>query len=174
MKHLSEFRNEVMYLVQPSQLKRECELHSSEGIILRANFVNWRKSDVTVEGLGGKWVIRKPSIWKSKIEVSKDGFNYPIGTYTEKIFSNERTIQLQRGLRLPYKSKLLKGLYTIYSDTNEILIQIKQSGVLKRKTELTLGKRKLEIVDEYPWLPMLVWYIIIQNQRQTIGGVHYS
>jgi hypothetical protein len=174
MKHLSEYRNEALLLVQPSQMKRECELISPDGVILKSYFPSWRKSDAVVEGFGGKWIIKRPSIWKSAIEVSKDGFNYPIASYTGKAFSFDGTIQLQRGLRLLLESKVLKSLYTIFSDTSEVLIQIKQSGFLKKKTEVTLGNRRLEIVNEYPWLPMLVWYIMLNNQRQSIAGVHYS
>lgn len=174
MKPLSTYRNQELKLVQPSQMKRECELHSQEGLLLKSFFPSWYKSEAVVEGFGAKWIIRKPSIWKSEIEVCKDGFNYSIATYKGSAFKSGGTIYLQRGLQLPFENKGLKSIFTIYSDTNEVLIQIKQSGLLKRKTELTLGNRKLEIIDEYPWLPMLIWYVMLNNQRQSIAGVHYS
>lgn len=174
MNHLSEYRNQVLQLVQPSQMKRECELHSPDGVLLKAYFPSWRKSDAVVEGFGRKWIIKRPSIWKSDIEVSKDGFNYPIVTYKGKPFKQGGTIHLQRGLQLPFEMKQFKSLYTIFTDTNEVLIQVKQTGFLKKKTELTFGNRKTEIIDEYPWLPMLIWYVMLQNQRQSIAGVHYS
>lgn len=174
MKQFSDYRNEVLQLVQPSQMKRECELHSQEELLLKSYFPKWHKSDAVVEGFGGKWIIKRPNIWKSAIEVSKDGFNYPIATYTGKAFKSGGTIQLQRGLHLPFESNVFKGIFTIFTDTNETLLQIKQTGVIKKKTEMTLGKRKLEILDEYPWLPMLVWYVMLNNQRQSIAGVYYS
>lgn len=174
MKPLTEYRNQVLQLVQPSQMKRDCELISPDGVLLKAYSPVWWKSDAAVEGFGGKWIIKRPSIWRSAIEVSKDGFNYPIAAYTRKVFSSGGKIQLQRGVRLTFESKALKSLYTIYTDTNEVLIQIRQSGFLRKKTEVTFGNRKLEIVDEYPWLPMLVWYIMLNNQRQSIAGVNYS
>jgi hypothetical protein len=174
MKRFSDYRNLDLQLVQPSQMKRDCELISPDGIILKAYFPSWRKSDAVVDGFGGKWIIKKPSIWKSAIEVSKDGFNYPIASYTGKAFKSGGTIQLQRGLLLPFESNVFKSVYTIFTDTNEILLQIKQTGLLKKKTDVTLGKRKLEILDEYPWLPMLIWYVMLNNQRQSIAGVHYS
>lgn len=174
MKRLSEYRQQELQLVQPSQMKRECELHSSDGVLFKAYFPKWNKSEAVVEGFGAKWIIRRPSIWKSDIEICKDGFNYPIAAYKGKPFKQGGIIQLQRGLRLPFEIKPFKNLYTIFSDTNEVLIEAKQTGVFKRKTELTLGNRKTEIIDEYPWLPMLMWYVMLQNQRQSIAGVSYS
>lgn len=174
MKPLSAYRNQELKLVQPSQMKRECELHSQEELLLKSYFPKWHKSSAVVEGFGGKWIIKRPSIWKSAIEISKDGFNYPIASYNGKAFKSGGTIQLQRGLLLPFESNVFKSVYTIFTDTNEILLQIKQTGLLKKKTDVSLGKRKLEILDEYPWLPMLVWYIMLNNQRQSIAGVHYS
>lgn len=174
MKRLSDYRNDVLQLVQPSQLKRECVLYASDEIILKAYFPKWNKGYAVADGFGGKWIIKRPSIWKSAIEVSKDGFNYPIASYTGKAFKTGGIIQLQRGVRLPFESNMLKSVYTIYTDTHEMLLQIKQTGVFKKKTEVTLGKRKLEILDEYPWLPMLVWYVMLNNQRQSIAGVYYG
>ncbi len=174
MKRLSEYHQQDLQLVQPSQMKRECELHSPEGLLLKSYFPKWNKSEAVVDGFGAKWIIRKPSIWKSEIEVCKDGFNYPIATYKGHAFKSRGVIQLQRGLQLPFESNAFKSVYTIFTDTNEILLQIKQTGIFKKKTEITLGKRKLEIIDEYPWLPMLVWYVMLNNQRQSIAGVHYS
>jgi hypothetical protein len=136
MKPLSAYRNQELKLVQPSQMKRECELHSQEELLLKSYFPKWHKSNAVVEGFGGKWIIKRPSIWKSAVEVSKDGFNYPIASYTGKAFKSGGTIQLQRGLLLPFESSVFKSVYTIYTDTNEILIQIKQTGVLKRKPRL--------------------------------------
>ena len=174
MKPLSTYRNQELTLVQPALMKRECELHSPEELLLKSYFPKWNKSVAVVEGLGGKWIIKRPSFWKSAIEVCKDGFNYPIASYTGKAFKSVGTIQLQRGLRLPFESNVFKGIYTIFTDTNEILLQIIQTGIIKKKTQITLGKRKLEIIDEYPWLPMLIWYVMLSNQRQSIAGVHYS
>ena len=174
MKPLSTYRNQELKLIQPSQMKRECELHSHEELLLKSYFPKWNKSEAVVEGFGGKWIIKRPSIWKSAIEVSKDGFNYPIASYTGKAFKSGGTIQLLRGLRLPFESNVFKSVYTIFTDTNEILLLIKQTGLLKKKTDVTFGKRKLEILDEYPWLPMLIWYVMLNNQRQSIAGVHYS
>lgn len=171
MKPLSTYRNQELQLIQPSQLKRECELRTSEELLLRSYFPKWNKSEAVVEGFGAKWIIRKPSIWKSDIEVCKDGFNYPIATYKGHAFKSVGVIQLQRGLRLSFESKVFKSIYTVFSDTNEVLIQVKQTGIFKKKTELTLGSRKTEIIDEYPWLPMMIWYIMLNNQRQSIAGV---
>lgn len=174
MKPFSEYRNQDLQLIQPYQMKRDCELSSPNGVLLKASFPSWYKSEAVIEGFGVKWTIKKPSIWKSDIEVSKDGFNYPIAAYKGRAFKSGGTIQLQRGLCLPFESNVFKSVYTIFTDTNEILLQIKQTGMIKKKTEIILGKRKLEILDEYPWLPMLVWYIMLNNQRQSIAGVHYS
>lgn len=174
MKKLSEYYNEILHLVQPSQLKRECELHSSEGVLMKTYFLKRIKSEAVVEGFDGKWIFKKPSIWKSSVEVSKVGFNYPIAIFKRKNFSYGGTIYLPRGQQLRLESKVLKDIYTVFTDTNEELIVIKKTGVIKKKTDVMLGKRKLETVDEHPWLPMLVWYIMLQNLRQSIAGVYYS
>lgn len=174
MKRLSEYNNEVLHLVQPSLLKRECELLSSEGVLMKAYFLKWNKSEAVVEGFDGKWIFKRPSIWKSSVEVSKEGFNYPIATFKSKSFSYGGIINLPRGLQLRFESKVLKDVYTVFTDTNEELIVINKTGVIKKKTGVMLGKRKLEIVDEHPWLPMLVWYIMLQNLKQSIAGVYYS
>ncbi len=174
MKPLSSYRNQELRLVQPSQMKRECELHSPDGILLKAYFPSWRKSNAVVEGFDAKWIIRKPSVWRSDIEVCKDGFNYPIATYRGHIFKASGVIHLQRGLRLSFESKTFKSIFTVFSDTKEVLIQFKQTGVFRKKTELTLGRRKTEIIDEYPWLTMLLWYIMLNNQRQSIAGGYNS
>jgi hypothetical protein len=174
MKRLSEYRQQDLQLVQPSSIKRDCELQSSDEILLKASFPKWTSGNAIVEGFGAKWIIRKPSVWKSEIEVCKDGFNYPIATYKSKMFRPEGSIELERGLRLRCEYKLLKGVYTIFSETNEEIIVIKQTGVFKKKITMILGGRRTETIDEYPWLPMLIWYIMIQNKTQSIASANYS
>lgn len=174
MKPLTEYHNHELLVVQPSNMKRDYELRANNTVIMKAHFPKWHSSDAFIEGFNAKWNFKRPSIWKSTIEVSKDGFNYPVATYTGKAFSYGGVIQLQRGVRLRIEGKLLKGIYTVFTDTNEMLMEIKQTGTFKKRTELFFGDRKTGLLDEYPWLPMLFWYIILHSQKNISAGVPYS
>ena len=172
MKNLSYYRNQELTLVQPSLMKRECELVSPDGVLIKAYFPKWHKGEAVIEGFGGKWIVRKPSIWRSDIEVCKEGYNYPVAKYVGSAFMTSGTIELPRGVRLKFEYRVFKGIYTIFTDTSEELLVIKHKRSLKKKAVLTMG-RKTDILDEYPWLPLLVWYIMIQNQNHSIAGIYY-
>lgn len=169
MKRLSEYFDKDIRLVQHSKYKRECELRAQEETLFKVYSPNWKKSNVVVEGFDARWIMRKPSIWKSDIEVCKEGFNYSTATFKGKAFNQGGVIHMPRGLRLPFEVKALKETYTLLSDSNEMLIQVKQTGLFKKKSQLIFGKRKTGIIDEYPWLPIMMWYIILHNHRESIA-----
>ncbi|MCW8809658.1 MAG: hypothetical protein OQK64_01745, partial [Ignavibacteriaceae bacterium] len=62
------------------------------------------------------------------------------------------------------KSGKLKRPFEVYSSSDELLMVYVNKFSLKGRTTVTIEKRS-ELIDKYPWIIMLGWYVVLQNRR---------
>ena len=164
MNLLTNYIGQTLTFNQPKITKREFELISSDEVLAKMIFPKLFSNSVVIEGFDGKWEIKQPSIWRSEFGVYKYGYQMPFAKYVASFWKTKGTIELPKGARLNCKSGQLKRPFEVYSSSSELLIVYANKFSLKGRTTVTIEK-KFELIDKYPWIIMLGWYIVLQNRR---------
>ena len=164
---LSNLVGETLTFNQPSRAKREFELVSSKGVLAKLTFPKLLSFDTIVEGFDSKWEIKRQGIWSTEIGIYKFGNEMPFAKYVSNFWKTKGTIELPRGSRLSCKIGQFKKPFDVFSSKGKLLLSYTNKFVLKGRTTVTINERS-EIIDKYPWIIMLGWYIILQNRRGRV------
>ena len=168
IKRLTQLSGETLNLVQPSVWKNNYEIkHGDEliGTVLLKGF-GFR---LIVKILEDEWEIYRPSFWKSEISIKEKGRENPSATYKRKLFSREGIVSLSMGHKLIIKLGLLRSGYGIYTTNGSCLASLKDKISLKEKTEINIDSNS-ELLDKYPWVIVLAWYLSKQRRRSAAAG----
>ena len=164
-------KNSLSYMVgktltfnQPSLTKRKFELTSSDSVLATLIFPKLFSNRVVVEGFDGKWEIKQPSIWRREYGIYKMGYQMPFAKYISNFWRTKGTIELPKGVRLDCKAGQIKKPFEIYTAKGEPLVYYSNKFALKGRTTVTIENRS-ELLDNYPWILMLGWYVVLQNRR---------
>jgi len=155
---------EILTFKQPSIIKREFELVSSKGVLATMVFPKLFSNRVILEGFDAKWEIKQPSIWRREYGVFKYGYQMPFAKYISNFWRTKGTLELPRGARLYCKSAKFKKPFDVFSSDNKLLLSYSNRFVLMGKTSVTIEQRS-ELLDKYPWVILLGWYVIVQNRK---------
>jgi hypothetical protein len=166
---LSKYIGEDLILIQPSFLKREYEFRSSNELIAKMYFPKFFSLTVVIEGFEDKYEIIRPSFWKSEIAIRKFGYDLTFATLTTNFFRTKGNIVLQNGKSVNLKFGAFKKVCEIFSESEELLIVIKNKFSLKDKNIVTIQKSS-SIVDENPWMIMMIWYFLIESKNNGAGA----
>jgi hypothetical protein len=161
---LTNFIGQTLIFNQPKITKREFELIKSEEVLAKLIFPKLFSYTAIVEGFDGKWEIKQPSIWRPEFGIYKYGYQMPFAKYVSNFWKTKGTIELPKGARLNCKTRQIKRPFEIYSSTSELLIFYANKFSFKGRTTVTIEK-KSELIDKYPWIIMLGWYVVLQNKR---------
>ncbi len=166
MNVLSKYIDEDLILIQPSLFKREYEFRSSSTLLARMYFPSLFRLTAVVEGFEDKYEIIRPSIWKTDIAIRKFGYDMTFASLTTNFFRTKGSIDLQNGKKLNLKFGILKKSCQVFSEMDELLLLFQNKFSLKEKNIVTIQKSST-LIDENPWVVMLVWYQIIQRNRRN-------
>lgn len=173
MKLISDYTRANLNIVQLSIFKRIYELTSDNELLLKMHYPKTFSSLAEVEGFDGKWRIKKPSFWKSTLEVFQKDNDLPFATYRGSFWGREGVIELPKGEKLNCKFNLWKSLFQIYTSSGALLLSIKTKISVKvrllkgTKAEVIIEK-KSELLDKHPWIIMIVWYNILESNRRAV------
>jgi hypothetical protein len=166
MKPLSTYIGEDLILIQPSLFKREYEFRSSNELLARMYFPSLFSLTAVVEGFEEKYEIIKPSFWKTDIAIRKYGYDMTFASLKTNFFRTKGTIDLQNGKKLNLKFGVFKKSCEVFSEAEELLIMFQNKLSLKEKNIVTIQKTS-SLIDENPWIIMMVWYQILQRNRKN-------
>ena len=165
MNALSKYIGEDLILSQPSFFKREYEFRSSNELLARMYFPSFFSLTAVVEGFEEKYEIIRPSIWKTDLAIRKFGYDMSFASLTTNFFRSKGLIDLQNGKKLNLKFGLFKKSCQVFSEMDELLITFQNKFSIKEKNVLMIEKSS-SLIDENPWVVMLVWYQVIQRNRR--------
>lgn len=169
MKDISEYFGEDLFLIQPSFFKREFELRSLNELIAKMSFPKFFSTNAVIDGLEEKYEIKQPSIWKSEIDIHKQGREMPFAKYTSNFWRTRGTIELPRGAKLNFKFGVFKKALEVSSSSSDLLVLFRNKISFKEKTIVSI-EQKSEVIDENPWVIMLGFYVILQNKRGSAAA----
>jgi hypothetical protein len=166
MNALSKYIGEDLILIQPSLFKREYEFRSSNELLARMYFTSLFSLTAVVEGFDDKYEIIRPSFWKTDIAIRKYGYDMTFASLTTNFFRTKGSIDLQNGKKLNLKFGAFKKSCQVFSESEELLIMFQNRFSFKQQNILTIQKSSA-LIDENPWVVMMVWYQVIQRNRRN-------
>ncbi len=166
MKPLSTYIGEDLILIQTSLFKREYEFRSSNELLARMYFPSLFSLTAVVEGFEEKYEIIKPSFWKADIAIRKYGYDMTFASLTTNFFRTKGSIDLQNGKKLKLKFGAFKKSCQVFSESEELLIMFQNRFSFKQQNIVTIQKSSA-LIDENPWVVMMVWYQVIQRNRRN-------
>ena len=165
MKTISDYIGQTLKFVESAIIKQNCELKAGEEVIAKIRSPKFLSSLMAVDGSLGKWEFYRPSFWKSAIAIRETGNELPIATFDRKIFSTKGTVHLPKGERLYIIFYAFKKYFEIQNSYGErIVLFTPKFSWGGEKTDIVIEK-KSAVLDKYPWIIMLVWYLAAQRKR---------
>jgi len=122
-----------------------------------------------VEGFEEKYEIIRPSFWKSEIAIRKFGYDLTFASLRTNFFKTRGSIDLQNGKKLNLKFGAFKKSCQVFSEVDELLLTFQNKLSLKEKNVVTIQKTS-SLIDENPWVVMMIWYLILENRRNGAGS----
>jgi hypothetical protein len=168
MKPLSKYIGEDLTLIQPSFFKREFEFRSTEELLAKMFFPKFFSLSAVVEGFGEKYEIIRPSFWKTDTAIKKFGYDLSFATLSSNFFRTKGIIDLSSGKKVYLKFGAFKKSCQVLDETNDLLMLFQNKFSLKDKNILSIEK-KSNLIDDNPWIVMLIWYFLIENKK---NGAH--
>ena len=166
MNALSKYIGEDLILIQPSLFKREYEFRSSNELLARMYFPSLFSLTAVVDGFEEKYEIIKPSFWKADIAIRKQGYDMTFASLKTNFFRTKGSIDLQNGKKLNLKFGAFKKSCQVFSESEELLIMFQNRFSFKQQNIVTIQKSSA-LIDENPWVVMMVWYQVIQRNRRN-------
>jgi hypothetical protein len=170
MKPLTKYIGEDLILIQPSFWKREYEFRSSNELLAKMYFPKLFSLTAIVEGFGEKYEIFRPGFWKSDVAIRK--YNYDLTFATLKSLNFFRTkgeIDLQNGKKVLIKFGAFRKSCQVFSESEELILTFQNKISIKDKNLVTIQKSS-NLIDENPWIVMMIWYLILENKRHSSAG----
>lgn len=164
MRRLSELAGETLYIHQPSVWKSYYELKHGEEILGTIQPNNFFGKSIIFKAGTDEWEIYRPSFWKSEVAIRQAGYELPYATYKRDGFKLRGTVRLYKGEQMIIEYKLLRGGYNVQTLSGEFLAIFKDKVSIKDNTEVRI-EQKSELLDKYPWVIILAWYLSLQRRR---------
>lgn len=169
MRLLSSYLGEDLILLQLSFFKREYEFRYSNELLAKMYFPKFFSLTAVVEGFEEKYEIIRPSLWKSEIAIRKFGYDLTFASLRTNFFKTKGSIDLQNGKKLNLKFGAFKKFCQVFSEVDELLLTFQNKLSLKEKNVVTIQKTS-SLIDENPWVVMIIWYLILENRRNGAGS----
>lgn len=169
MKKLSEYYGQKLEFNQPSVWKTYYELKAGDELIGIIKKVKKFSSQLEVEISGKKWIFYRPSFWRSEIAVKESGYSLPYAKFKGNILKQHGTIELPKGERIKLVFKTFKKNYEIQNSSGEVLVKLVDKIKFRTTVEIYMEKRS-ELIDKYPWIILLAWYISAQKKSAAIAA----
>jgi len=169
IRSLSQLSGQTLNIIQPSVWKNKFEFRFNDDLLGEIKIISVFRSDLIVNLLEKEWEIYSPRFWKTEIAIREKGRENPFATYDKKLFSREGTVFLPKGQRLKIKYGLIKGKYGVYTSSGMCLASIKDMVSFKTNSQVFIETGS-ELLDEYPWVIILAWYLTRQRKQAAAAG----
>jgi hypothetical protein len=164
MKTLSELAGETLVIHQPSVWKSYYELKFGGEVLGTIQGKGFFGITMIFKMGKDEWEIYRPGFWKSEIGIRQAGYELPYATYKREGFKNRGVIKCYKGEQMIIEYKILRGGYGVKTLSGEFLAVFKEKVSIRDKTEIKIEQRS-DMLDKYPWVIILAWYLSLQRRR---------
>lgn len=164
MKNISDYIGQELEIANKYIFKSFYELKANGVPILSIRNTDFWGNRHEIAGFDKVWEISKPSIWKSILEVKEKDSSTVIATYESSAFGKTNTITLPRGEKLLIVMPVWKSTYELQNELGTRIVLFKNKKWFSSNIIVSIEK-KTEVLDKYPFLPMLVFFTMIQRSN---------
>lgn len=169
MKKLSDYIGNELKIYQNSILKRDFELKSGDDLIARLYYPKFF-SDLAELKIGDEELeFYRPKFFKRDVDIRKKGYQNPFAHFKNKFWGRKGVLELPRGIRLTIKFGFFRKQAEIYLGESDLLVSILSRFSMKERSQVIVEKRS-DIIDEYPWIIMLGFYLAQLMKRNSATG----
>lgn len=169
MKILSYYYGKRLEFTQPSVWKTYYELKCDNEIIGTVKKIKTFGFQLEIDMFNKKWIFYRPAFWRSEIAIREAGYTLPYAKYKGGKFKQPGMIELPKGGRVKIVFKAFKKDYTIQDSSGQVLISLVDKVKFRTTVEILIEKRS-EIIDRYPWIIILAWYISAIRKHAAMAG----
>ena len=165
MKNLSDLAGETLIIRQPSMLQNYYELRHDEeilGTIKPDSFFNTRR---LVNIFSNQFEFYHPNFFSSEFAIKETLKELPYAKYRNDGFKFHGTVYLPKGQRLKIFFRFFRGTFSIQTDSLQILASFKYSISIKERTTVKI-EQKSKLLDTYPWIIFLAWYLAVYRKMR--------
>jgi hypothetical protein len=153
---------------QPSMRKQLYELHAGEELAATLIFPNSFRSNATGESADGSWDFNREGPFHTRIVVRRSGSPEEIAVFKKSAWKACGTLELPDGRTYRTASNFWSSRYSFLDRDEQLLVDLKNCGVLHRAANLTIARRAADI-PELPMMVMLAWYLDVLMQNDTVA-----
>ena len=169
MRKISDYIGNELLIFQKSIWKREFELRSGDELIALMYYPTFFGDRTELSIQNEAFEFFRPRFFSREVAVRKKGYENPFARFTTNFFGRKGALELPRGIKLNMKFGIFKKQTEIYLGENDLLVTILSQFSVKRRSEVVIAKRS-ELIDEYPWIIMLGFYLSQVRKRSSAVG----
>jgi len=169
MKNLSSFYGKQLEFTQPSVWKTYYELKCDDQILGTVKKIKRFSFQLEIDIFNNKWIFYRPSFWRSEIAIKQSGYTLPYAKYKGGKFKQHGMIELPKGGRVKIVFKTFKKDYEIQDSSGQALVKLIDKVKFHTSVNISIMKRS-ELIDKYPWVMRLAWYISALRKRAAGAG----
>ncbi len=166
MKPFSQHLGERIQIVQPSIWKRVYELRVSESVFMSMSYPKLFSTLAVIATENETWEIYKPSIWRSNLEIRKQGNQLPFAKFVSEKWGRGGIFELPNGERMKYIFKVWKGFNEIHTQQDQRIVSFDRKISFKPVMNIMI-EQKSDLLDKYPWIVMAVYYIMLERRQHA-------
>lgn len=171
MKTMSEYIGQRILFIQPSVWKRFHEMRAGEELLATMQQRGFFGTRWEVSIMNKNWEIYKQSCWRTALYIREAGYEMPIAEFIRDGFRSKGTLKLPKGERLKIAPHLFKRYCEVTDENNQQFVTIKLLRAFGEKAEV-IQQKKLELIDEYPWIIMLAYIVSLEQKQQASRSAH--
>ncbi len=166
---MSDYIGEELKIFQSKIWKREFELRAGDEVIAKLFYPKYY-SDLSELEIGEEaYEFYRPKFFTRKVDVRKKGYQNPFAHFKNNFWGSKGILELPRGLRINMKFGFFKKQVEIFLGENDLLVSILNKFSIKERSEVIIEKGS-GIIDEYPWIIMLGFYLAQLMRRNSAVG----
>ena len=169
MKKLSDYLGEDLRIFQNSIWKREFDLLSGDELIAKLSYPKFFSDLAELKISDEEFEFYRPKFFRRDVDIRKKGYQNPSAHFQNNFWGNKGVLELPRGVRLTMKFGFFRKQVEIYLGENNLLVSILNKFSIKERSSVVIEKRS-EIIDEYPWIVMLGFYLAQLMKRNSAVG----
>jgi len=170
MRKISDFIGNELLIFQRSIWRREFELRSGDELIALMYYPKFFGDRTELSIQNEVFEFYRPNFFRREVAVRKKGYENPFANFKNNFWGSKGTLELPQGNNLNIKFGIFKKQTEIFLGENDLLITILSRFSIKRRSEVVIAKRS-ELIDEYPWIIMLGFYLSqVRKRSSAVGG----
>ncbi|KAF0149949.1 MAG: hypothetical protein FD143_2673 [Ignavibacteria bacterium] len=166
MKNLSDYVGKEFEIIGLNFFKFNYDLRVGETTLLSLRSTDFWGKTFEVIGNDKTWLIIKPSIWSSNLEIKEKNTGVVAARLTGSAFKNNSVLHLAKGEKLHITMNIWKSTFEIKNEFGTTLVSFKTKKWYSSDVIATI-QIKNDTIDKYPFSLMLAFYIATEKKHHA-------